>query len=81
MDAQRQLLDQLMGVDRNLFADEKPSRKISWYDSSVCEFYNVDFCPHDLFINTKSDLGPCEKKHDDRFKAEFERQSSREKME
>ena len=27
----------------------------------VCRHYLVKFCPHDLFTNTKSDLGPCEK--------------------
>lgn len=29
------------------------------------------FCPHDLFPNTKSDLGACEKLHDDALRADF----------
>ena len=27
-------------------------------------------CPHDIFLNTKFDLWPCEKKHDDQAKAQ-----------
>lgn len=27
----------------------------------ICRHYLVKFCPHDLFTNTKSDLGLCEK--------------------
>lgn len=26
------------------------------------------FCPHDLFVNTKSDLGPCTKLHDEEMR-------------
>lgn len=25
----------------------------------VCKYFLVKFCPHDLFTNTKADLGPC----------------------
>lgn len=28
----------------------------------------VEFCPHDLFINTRADLGQCIKLHDDEAK-------------
>ncbi|MPC20573.1 Luc7-like protein 3 [Portunus trituberculatus] len=39
----------------------------------VCRHYLVKFCPHDLFTNTKSDLGPCEKTiHDEELKREFD---------
>lgn len=27
--------------------------------------YFVKFCPHDLFVNTRVDLGACPKLHDD----------------
>jgi hypothetical protein len=30
--------------------------------------YIVDFCPHELFTNTKADLGACSKVHDDAMK-------------
>ena len=35
-------------------------------------FYVVQFCPHDLFTNTKADLGPCNKIHDDDLKRKFQ---------
>lgn len=36
----------------------------------------VKFCPHDLFVNTRADLGPCPKVHDDEAKAQFEKSRS-----
>ena len=32
------------------------------------KYYIVHFCPHDLFTNTKADLGTCGKIHDDALK-------------
>lgn len=37
-----------------------------------CQFYNVRFCPHDLFINTRADLGPCSRIHDDEARHLYE---------
>lgn len=34
----------------------------------VCKNFLVRFCPHELFTNTKADLGPCEKIHDERIR-------------
>ncbi len=31
----------------------------------------VKFCPHDLFVNTKADLGPCPKLHCEEAKCQF----------
>ncbi|KAJ4954472.1 hypothetical protein NE237_011255 [Protea cynaroides] len=74
MDAQRALLDELMGAARNLTEDEKKSyREICWDDKEVCRFYMVRFCPHDLFVNTRSDLGPCPRIHDQKLKESFEK--------
>ncbi|CAI9302316.1 hypothetical protein Lser_V15G43701 [Lactuca serriola] len=73
MDAQRALLDELMGSARNLTEEERRGHKeISWDDKEVCGFYMVKFCPHDLFVNTRSDLGPCPKIHDPKLKESFE---------
>lgn len=36
----------------------------------------VKFCPHDLFVNTRADLGACPKVHDDEVKDLFERADS-----
>lgn len=38
-----------------------------------CQFYNVKFCPHDLFINTRADLGPCTRIHDEEAKHLYEK--------
>ncbi|XP_071710463.1 uncharacterized protein [Rutidosis leptorrhynchoides] len=73
MDAQRALLDELMGSARNLTEEERRGHKeITWDDREVCGFFMVKFCPHDLFVNTKSDLGPCPKIHDTKLKESFE---------
>ncbi|KAF5959847.1 hypothetical protein HYC85_001056 [Camellia sinensis] len=65
MDAQRALLDELMGAARNLTEEERKGYKeITWDDKEVCGLYMVRFCPHDLFVNTRSDLGPCPRIHD-----------------
>ncbi|KAK8703054.1 hypothetical protein V6N13_021384 [Hibiscus sabdariffa] len=69
MDAQRALLDELMGTARNLTEEEKKGyREIRWDDKEVCAFYMVRFCPHDLFVNTRSDLGSCPRVHDQKLK-------------
>lgn len=74
MDAQRALLDELMGAARNLTEEEKKGyREIKWDDKEVCAFYMVRFCPHDLFINTRSDLGACPRIHDPKLKESFEK--------
>ena len=43
---------------RDLTDEERRGfKEIKWDDREVCAFYMVRFCPHDLFVNTKSDLG------------------------
>ncbi|GFY83285.1 LUC7 N terminus domain-containing protein [Actinidia rufa] len=84
MDAQRALLDELMGavglcfvcvfVARNLTEEERKGYKeIAWDDKEVCGSYMIRFCPHDLFVNTRSDLGACPKIHDPKLKESFEK--------
>ncbi|KAL3676358.1 hypothetical protein R1sor_026306 [Riccia sorocarpa] len=65
------LLDELMGKDRDLPLDQQKKKKLRFDDPEVCHYHLVSFCPHDLFPNTKSDLGACEKIHDDGLRAEF----------
>ncbi|KAJ8552809.1 hypothetical protein K7X08_020202 [Anisodus acutangulus] len=73
MDAQRALLDELMGSTRNLTEDERRGYKeVKWDDKEVCAYYILRFCSHDLFVNTKSDLGPCTKIHEAKLKESFE---------
>lgn len=48
----------VVSVARNLTEEErKGHREIKWDDKDVCGCYMVRFCPHDLFVNTRSDLG------------------------
>lgn len=40
------------------------------FSPQVCKHFLAQFCPNDLFVNTKADLGPCNKVHDERLKRE-----------
>ncbi|KAK6526137.1 splicing factor [Arthrobotrys megalospora] len=62
---QRRLLEQLMGTSRT------PS-STKYTDPTVCRSYLVGTCPHDLFTNTKQDLGPCPKLHSEPLKSDYE---------
>ncbi|KAL5538722.1 hypothetical protein UlMin_044804 [Ulmus minor] len=69
MDAQRALLDEHMGSTYNLTEEEmKGYKEVTWDDKEVCGAYMICFCPHDLFINTRSDLGPCPRIQDQKLK-------------
>ncbi|XP_073388022.1 uncharacterized protein [Physcomitrium patens] len=77
VEAQRALLDELMGTARDLTAEERKGHcEMQWDDPLVCTCFLVNFCPHDLFVNTKSDLGPCPKIHDPKLKESYQ-QSTR----
>ncbi|KAI9286504.1 hypothetical protein BC943DRAFT_320837 [Umbelopsis sp. AD052] len=65
MDAQKAMLDELMS--QYVDVDNK-----DFWDDSVCKHYLVEFCPSSLFTNTKSDLGPCDKIHNDRLKEKYQ---------
>ncbi|XP_047736148.1 luc7-like protein 3 isoform X2 [Hyalella azteca] len=65
------LLDELMGRNRNVNPNDC-NNKLTWESPEVCKHYLVKFCPHDLFTNTKSDLGICDKIHDEDIKREFD---------
>ena len=78
MDQFRSILDELMGKDRDLPGKEKLKLQKHFDSSEVCKFYLLDFCPHDLFPNTKSDLGPCKRRHDQYFRQQFNKDSNRE---
>jgi len=46
--------------------------QLSLTDPKVCRSYLVGTCPHDLFTNTKQDLGQCPRVHSEALKAEYE---------
>lgn len=70
-------LDQLMGKDRNMPLSSRGKKKETFLDPTVCKYFLVAFCPHDLFPNTKADLGPCPKRHDEYYKKLYERDPNR----
>ncbi|GAA5851278.1 hypothetical protein JCM9279_001090, partial [Rhodotorula babjevae] len=65
---QRKLLEQLMGAE----ALGIITHDISLYDHKLCHPFVAGICPHDLFTNTKMDLGPCAKTHSIKLKNEYE---------
>ncbi|KAL2059800.1 hypothetical protein VTL71DRAFT_10184 [Oculimacula yallundae] len=64
---QRKLLEQLMGASASSRAAQ-----LSITDPKVCRSFLAGTCPHDLFTNTKQDLGPCPKVHAEALKTEYE---------
>lgn len=68
------LADQLIGTGA-----QGRNAQLSITDPKVCRSYLVGTCPHDLFTNTKQDLGPCPKVHSEGLKTEYETASSAEK--
>ncbi|KAJ4420666.1 splicing factor [Gnomoniopsis sp. IMI 355080] len=71
---QRKLLEQLMGG-----GVATRSSQISLTDPKACRSYIAGTCPHDLFTNTKQDLGPCPRVHSESLKAEYEALPEQEK--
>ena len=79
MEANRRLLDELMGTNRN--GDEKPrdvtvvfhvsANVQDFRDSRVCKAYLLGCCTHELLSGLKYDNGPCTKIHDPLLKKAF----------
>ena len=74
VDATRALLDELMGAERNAPLSQRNNddggergsgagasrRRLPRFDDDdVCKLELAGLCPHGLFTNTRSDLGPC----------------------
>lgn len=72
MDAQRALLDELMGRNRD---GDKPEEDISDFrHERVCKRFLCGLCPHDLFQNTKMDLGECAQLHLPKMRVQYEKE-------
>ena len=67
-------LEQLMGAGAS-----SRHAQLSMTDPKVCRSFLVGTCPHDLFTNTKQDLGPCPKVHSEPLKTEYESASDKSK--
>ncbi|ESO03002.1 hypothetical protein HELRODRAFT_112372 [Helobdella robusta] len=66
------LLDELMGRNRDSNPHDISVKKDHWSDEKMCKYFLCGFCPHDLFINTKADLGKCTKLHDEEFRMSYQ---------
>ncbi|CDR98777.1 related to LUC7-essential protein associated with the U1 snRNP complex [Sporisorium scitamineum] len=66
-EVQRMLLEKLMGPE----AMGTPTANLHFTDVRVCRNFLCGTCPHDLFANTKVDLGPCPKSHTPKYKDEY----------
>ncbi|SNX84363.1 related to LUC7 - essential protein associated with the U1 snRNP complex [Melanopsichium pennsylvanicum] len=66
-EVQRMLLEKLMGPE----AMGTPTANLHFTDPKVCRNFLCGTCPHDLFANTKVDLGPCPKSHAPKYKDEY----------
>lgn len=69
---QRKLLAQLMGDQLMSGPGSARAPQLAITDPKVCRSYLVGTCPHDLFTNTKQDLGICHKTHSESLKAEYD---------
>eukprot|EP01035_Chromulina_nebulosa_P018757 gene18757-24524_t len=78
--SQREMLDNLMGLNRNDDGNNGTNGINDYNDERVCKFYLLGMCPHDMFINTKVDCGPCDKIHSDYLKQQFELNVTGEKL-
>lgn len=70
MDSQREMLDALMGINRN--HDREDEEILDFRDDRICKFHLLGMCPHEMFVNTKVDCGPCNKIHSEELKMRFE---------
>lgn len=79
-------MSQYVDVDNKDFWDDSVSniiiiKKKQFYLQivKVCKHYLVAFCPSQLFTNTKSDLGACDKIHNDRLKDKYQKSPDKNK--
>ena len=68
-----------MGAEQLMGTSSSRQDKVSITDPKVCRSFIVGTCPHDLFTNTKQDLGPCPRQHNEALKAEYEAMTAPEK--
>lgn len=54
--------------------------QLSLSDPKVCRSFLAGTCPHDLFTNTKQDLGQCPRVHSESLKQEYESSPDKSKL-
>ncbi|KAF2171359.1 hypothetical protein M409DRAFT_18475 [Zasmidium cellare ATCC 36951] len=78
---QRKLLEQLMGDQLLAGPGTQKQAALTITDPKVCRSYLCGSCPHDLFTNTKQDLGSCPKQHLPNLREEYQNASDAQKRE
>lgn len=73
-DLQRQMMDEMMGKNRDGDREEK---QYEVTDPAVCRSFMCGMCPRTLFFNTKADTGECPKVHDPALKEKYEEQKKK----
>jgi hypothetical protein len=58
--------------EQSMSGTDQRAPQLSITDPKVCRSYLVGNCPHDLFTNTKNELGPCQKVHNEALKTEYQ---------
>uniref|UniRef100_A0A1I7UK53 Luc7-like protein 3 n=1 Tax=Caenorhabditis tropicalis TaxID=1561998 RepID=A0A1I7UK53_9PELO len=78
-DYMAQMLNELMGSQRDAMPGEK--RELRYDDPNVCTDFLVGFCTHEIFRNTKNDLGFCKYSiHDENLKNSYRTSDRKGKM-
>ncbi|UMM21275.1 hypothetical protein L5515_003027 [Caenorhabditis briggsae] len=78
-DYMAQMLNELMGSQRDAMPGER--RELRFDDVNVCTDFLVGFCTHDIFRNTKNDLGFCKYSiHDENLKKSYQSSDRKGKM-
>ncbi|CCD73922.1 Luc7-like protein 3 [Caenorhabditis elegans] len=78
-DYMAQMLNELMGSQRDANPGER--REIRYDDPNVCTDFLVGFCTHDIFRNTKNDLGFCKyTTHDENLKNSYKNSDKKWRM-
>lgn len=75
---QRKLLEQLMG-EQMMAGPGTRAPQVAITDPRVCRSFLVGECPHNLFTNTKHDIGPCHKIHNEALRSEYQEASDDQK--
>ena len=80
-DAMRQMLDEMMGRDRNVDLEVREKIAIKWDDPQNCPgFLYSGTCVHERFSSTNKDLGRCDKCHDGAARIGYEAQPEANKI-
>eukprot|EP01050_Picozoa_sp_SAG11_P041754 SAG11_NODE_18873_length_479_cov_1.089474_1_plen_72_part_10 len=56
LDEQRKLMEQLMGMERDVPLAERTGKRRRFFDPEVCKYHVAGISPYTLFKGTKSDL-------------------------